>query len=153
MTYWTAKTVADLTSLAPDMRNYLIGLKVNQKLSCLAAEYRMHPLMVPCWTCLIGKVVKDFGEAGAKNFLRDDNQTAEAALADHLKKYGHGLPPSLTILMTDCQMKKVKKVLRRKEDLHMLESITHITNEVYQQIVIRHTKNTTQALSLNLESR
>ena len=107
MTYWTAKTVADLTSLAPDMRNYLIGLKVNQKLSSLAAEYRMHPLMVPCWTCLLGRVVEDFGAAAATQVFRVDDKIAAKALARHLKTYGAGLPPSLTVLMTDSQMKKL----------------------------------------------
>ena len=108
MTYWTAKTVVGFTNLAPDSRGSLSGLKVDQKLSSVATEYGMHPLMVPCWTCLIGKVVRNFGKAGAMNILRDDNPTAAAALADHLKTYGAGLPPSLTVLMTDSQMKKLK---------------------------------------------
>ena len=70
MAYWTTKTVADITSLAPDSRGYLCGLKADLKLSSVATEYGMHPLMVPCWTCLIGKLVGDFGEARAKKFLR-----------------------------------------------------------------------------------
>ena len=106
------KTVADISSLAPDSHGHLAGLKADGLLSAVAIEYGMHPLMVPCWTCLIGKVVGDFGEARAKKFLRDGNPTAEAALARHLEKYGHGLPPSLTVLMADSNMKKVK-VLRR----------------------------------------
>ena len=105
MTYWTAKTVWDLTSLSPDQTNYLNGLEANKKLSSLAAEYRMHPLMVPCWTCLLGRVVEDFGAAAATQVLRVDNKVAATALARHLKTYGAGLPPSLIVLMTDSQMK------------------------------------------------
>ena len=108
MTYWTAKTVWGLTSLAPDQTNYLNGLEANKKLSSLAGEYSMHPLMVPWWTCLIGRVVEDFGAAAARQFLRDENKIATQALAAHLRKHGAGLPPSLTVLMTDCEIKKLK---------------------------------------------
>mgnify|MGYP003328565027 CR=1 FL=1 len=86
MTYWTAKTVWDLTSLAPDQTNYLNGLEANKKLSSLAGEYSMHPLMVPWWTCLIARVVEDFGAQAARQFLRDENRIATQALPAHLRK-------------------------------------------------------------------
>ena len=37
-------------------------LEKDDKLSAVAIQFGMHPLMVPCWTCLIGKVVADFIE-------------------------------------------------------------------------------------------
>ena len=104
MSYWTGKTVAHLSRLAPDSKEYLGGLDADRKLSCVAAEYGMHPLLVPCWTRLIGKVVADFGEDGAKEFLRDDNLTAGAALLGHFAKYGPTHPPSLAVLMADAKV-------------------------------------------------
>ena len=65
MTYWSTKTVHDITRLAPDSKGYLSGLKADMSLSSVALQYRMHPLIVSCWTCLIGKVVSDYGEAAA----------------------------------------------------------------------------------------
>jgi len=110
MAYWAAKTVNDMARLAPDSRGYMSGFEADRTLASVAKQYGMHPLMVPCWTCLVGKVVNDFGEACANEFLRDGNPTAEAALARHLKKYGKCSPPSLTVLMTDSGMNKIKKV-------------------------------------------
>ena len=106
------KTVADMSSLAPDSRGYLGGLDADRKLSSVAAEYCMHPLMVPCWTCLIGKVVVDFGEEQVKEFLSDKNPAAVDALTDHLDSYGDALPPSLNVLMADANVPK-RKIVKR----------------------------------------
>ena len=112
MDYWDAKHVADYLRLAPDSKGHLNGLKADRTLSSVATEYRMHPLMLPCWTCLIGKVVSDVGEAKAKELLKDDNlQTAEA-LNDHISLYGDGLPPSITLLVEKVTGNKVSVMKR-----------------------------------------
>ena len=112
MTYWSTKTVQDITRLAPDSKGYLSGLKADMSLSSVAIEYGMHPFMVSCWTCPIGKVVSDYGEAAATLFLKDDNPQAQAALKGHLEQYGPLLPPSIAVLMRASGMKTLKKMMK-----------------------------------------
>ena len=113
MKYWSTKKVQDITGFAPDSKGYLSGLQADMGLSSVALQYGMHPLMVSCWTCLIGNVVSDYGEAAATNFLRDDNPQAQAVLKKHFEKYGCLLPPSIAALMTCSGMKKLKKMKKR----------------------------------------
>ena len=82
------------------------GLKADMKLSSVAIQFGMHPLMVTCWTCLIGKAVKDYGEAAATEFLQGTNPTAKAALTRHFEKYGDCHPPSMAVLMADFDLTK-----------------------------------------------
>ena len=107
MAYWTTKTVAGIADLAPDSKGYMSRMKADMKLSSVAIQFGMHPLMVPCWASLIGKAVKDYGEAAATEFLQDTNQTAEAALTRHFKDYGDCLPPSIDVLMAESGFSKI----------------------------------------------
>ena len=113
MIYWSTKTVQDITRFAPDSKGYLSGLKADMRLSSVALQFRMHPLMVSCWTCLIGKVVPDYGEAAATLILQDDNTQAQAALKAHLDHYGPLLPPSIAVLMKESGMEKLKQIKKR----------------------------------------
>ena len=90
----------DLPNDAPgkDSRVHLAGLKADTKLSWLATTYGMHPLMVSCWTCVIGSVVWDYGEAAIGQILKDGNISTEALLTRHFATYGENLPPSVDLL-------------------------------------------------------
>ena len=85
MTYWGTKTVQGITRLAPDSKGYLSGLKADMRLSSVAIQYGMHPLMVSCWACLIGKVVSDYGETAGFENRQYDNPQAQAALKGHFE--------------------------------------------------------------------
>ena len=86
--YWAHKNVADYPSLAPDSKGHMNGLKADRTLSSVATQYYMHPLMLSWWTCLIGKVVSDVGEAQTEELLKDDNSTTVEALNRHIARYG-----------------------------------------------------------------
>ena len=113
LAYWTTKSIADLSDLAPDSLGYMSGMKADMKLSSVAIQFGMHPLIVPCWSCIITEAVEEYGEAAATEFLRDTNQTAEAALTRHFKEYGDCLPPSIAVLMADSGFKKSRVLLKR----------------------------------------
>ena len=81
--YWATKSIADLSDLAPDSFGHMSGMKADMKLSSVAIQFGMHPLIVPCWSCIITEAVEEYGEAAAAEFLQDTNQTAEAALTRH----------------------------------------------------------------------
>ena len=68
----------------------------------------MHPLMVSCWTCLIGTVVKDYGEAAIWHFLKDGNRLTEALWTRHFATYGESLPPSIAVLVGKSNLVKLK---------------------------------------------
>ena len=68
--------------------------------------------MVSCWTCLIGAVVKDYGEAAIWHFLKDGNMLTEALLTRHFATYGESLPPSIAVLIVNSDMVKLKVMQR-----------------------------------------
>ena len=98
-TFWRSKTLDDFGAFAPDSNAYLKSYPADINVLAVAVEYKMHPLMISCWTCLIGKAVDDFGLAATAETLLDDNEVTMEICSRHLQSCGKDLPPSMSILM------------------------------------------------------
>ena len=112
--YWQTKALGDLRRLSPDSNAHLQGQPLGVNLLDFALRFQMHPLMVSCWTCLIGKAVDDYGYEQTRVILHDDNASTAAIFQQHLARWGDDLPPSMTVLMEACGAKKVPKKKKNK---------------------------------------
>ena len=110
--YWKSKTIADIRFLAPDSNKHLSALSPTQSLLALAIKFRMHPLLVPCWACLVGSAVDVHGLEQAAMFLHDDNLVALTVFDAHVHKWGEKLPPSIAVLMEASGLEHAKRKKR-----------------------------------------
>ena len=109
-TFWRSQTLADLNSLAPDSKSHLSSLPQDSTLFDIAKEFKMHPFMISCWACLIGKACDDYGIIATSKTLCDDNEATAGIFSNHVTQWGDMLPPSMSMLMAACGKKRVKKI-------------------------------------------
>ena len=69
----------------------------------------MHPLLVSCWTCLIGKAISDHGIEAATTCLHDDNKDTKKEFEKNLSTWGADLPLSMSLLLKACGYPKLMK--------------------------------------------
>ena len=108
--FWRSKTLDELSAFAPDSHSHLDSYPAETTLLRLAMDFNMHPLLVSCWSCLIGKAVADYGFEQTLDALRDDNETTISALDNHVSLWGEELPPSMSRLMQACGHNKRRKL-------------------------------------------
>ena len=108
-TFWRSRDIADLRRMAPDSNQYLKNFpfqssSANSKYNLLdlARQFRMHPLLLPCWTCLLGQAVSDYGFETTRTTLRDDNINTMNVLEQYRRRWGADLPPSMSRLVGQC---------------------------------------------------